>query len=303
MERRTVRYFLQLCKDLNFTTAAANLFITQQALSKAIGKLEKELGVQLFIRETTGLLVTASGEHFRRTLGPIVENLDKAVTETQQLGESHRTTLRFGYTYGIAFVLWRLIEAFEAKYPQAMIIGEERTDLQCENGLESGVYDIICITEPRNPAGVVPIYEEPVVLAVAKGGPFDRELTPEMLTHNVLVDGGDEFNVSSKLRAAFERRGLKLVMRGTSLDKTVFADDIRKGKCANAITQHSTFTDNMGFAIRPLPFEEGEVIWRLCLKVGKKETIPEITGRFVKYLAGSFRRYYAEYYSLETGSR
>jgi DNA-binding transcriptional LysR family regulator len=299
MELRTVRYFLQLCKDLNFTVAASNLYITQQTISKSIGKLEKELGVQLFVRETSGLMLTESGEYFRRTMGSVIENLDKSVSETRQLKDSHRTPIRFGYTYGIAFIMWHLITDFEKKYPQAMIIGEEKTDFQCENGLESGVFDIICITEPQNPTGAIPIYEEPVVLAVAKGGPFDREITPVMITDKVLVDGGDEFNVSAKLRSAFERRGLKLVMKGSSLDKTVFADSIREGKCVNAITQNSVFTTSMGFTIRPLPFDEGEVTWKLCLKIGKRESVPELTQHFARFLSVFFKRYYSEYYNLK----
>ena len=44
MEMHQVRYFLAVCKTLNFTRAAENCCVSQPALTKAIKKLEEELG-------------------------------------------------------------------------------------------------------------------------------------------------------------------------------------------------------------------------------------------------------------------
>src|SRR5215472_13195331 len=51
MEMHEIRYFLTLCDTLNFRRAAAKCNVTQPALSRAIGKLEQELGGLLFRRE------------------------------------------------------------------------------------------------------------------------------------------------------------------------------------------------------------------------------------------------------------
>ena len=48
MDIRELKYFAQIAKDGNFSTAAAKLSISQPALSKVIQKMEDQLGVSLF---------------------------------------------------------------------------------------------------------------------------------------------------------------------------------------------------------------------------------------------------------------
>lgn len=58
--------FVELAKTLNFSKAAANLRLTQSALSQRIRNLEEELSVSLFIRETSGTRLTEIGHQFLR---------------------------------------------------------------------------------------------------------------------------------------------------------------------------------------------------------------------------------------------
>jgi DNA-binding transcriptional LysR family regulator len=44
MEMHQVRYFVALCENLNFTRAAENCGVSQPSLTKAIQRLEEELG-------------------------------------------------------------------------------------------------------------------------------------------------------------------------------------------------------------------------------------------------------------------
>ena len=52
MELLQLRYFCVVAKHQNMTKAAAELMISQPALSKTIASLEKELGTPLFVRRT-----------------------------------------------------------------------------------------------------------------------------------------------------------------------------------------------------------------------------------------------------------
>jgi len=61
MELHQVRYFVTLCRTLNFTRAAAECNVTQPALTRAIQKLEEELGGPLLFRERSMTQLTPLG--------------------------------------------------------------------------------------------------------------------------------------------------------------------------------------------------------------------------------------------------
>ena len=52
----------EIARTGSITSAAKNLFISQQAVSNSVKQLEEELGVQLMIRSATGISLTAEGK-------------------------------------------------------------------------------------------------------------------------------------------------------------------------------------------------------------------------------------------------
>lgn len=58
MELQQLRYFMALCERGSFTRAADQCAITQPALTRAIKKLEEELGGTLFERDASGAQLT-----------------------------------------------------------------------------------------------------------------------------------------------------------------------------------------------------------------------------------------------------
>ncbi|MEV8533532.1 LysR family transcriptional regulator [Streptomyces sp. NPDC051211] len=72
VEPRLLRGFLAVAEELHFTRAAARLYVAQQALSRDVRRLERELGADLFVRTTRQVELTADGQrllpHARRVL-------------------------------------------------------------------------------------------------------------------------------------------------------------------------------------------------------------------------------------------
>ena len=77
MNSDQINKFLTIVKQRSMTKAASVLYVTISALSHSIQNLEEELGVQLFIRNKKGIILTASGE----TLYKYAVKMDELATE------------------------------------------------------------------------------------------------------------------------------------------------------------------------------------------------------------------------------
>ncbi|MEI3101392.1 MAG: LysR family transcriptional regulator [Oscillospiraceae bacterium] len=53
MDIKQLEYFVEVCRYMSFTKAAANQYISQQGMSKSIKRLEEELGIALFRRSSS----------------------------------------------------------------------------------------------------------------------------------------------------------------------------------------------------------------------------------------------------------
>jgi DNA-binding transcriptional LysR family regulator len=83
-----LRYFIRVAERESMTRAAEDLYVAQSAVSSAVAHLERELGVQLFIRRhAKGLILTAAGKELllrtRQTLTSLAESLESIAGEAQ----------------------------------------------------------------------------------------------------------------------------------------------------------------------------------------------------------------------------
>jgi len=101
MELSQVRYFITLCKTLNFTRAAEQCNVTQPALTRAIQRLEDELGGALLFRERNLTQLTELGRAMRPHLETMLEAADAAAGLARARRKHVAGSLKIGLGPGI----------------------------------------------------------------------------------------------------------------------------------------------------------------------------------------------------------
>jgi len=86
LDLRSVRYFVTVADALHFGRAAAQLYISQPALSKQIRKLEEQLGAPLLVRDSRHVLLTPRGQRF-------LEEARQLLTIAQRMQQSARPAI------------------------------------------------------------------------------------------------------------------------------------------------------------------------------------------------------------------
>ena len=71
-----LRCFVEVAKELNYAKAAANLYISQPAVSRHVIALENDLGVTLFSRSRHNVALTSAGMRFYSEAKDILERIE-----------------------------------------------------------------------------------------------------------------------------------------------------------------------------------------------------------------------------------
>lgn len=88
-----LKYFLAAANTEHITKAAQQMNVAQPALSQAIHKLEKELGVDLFVHQGRNIKLTSCGKEFRDKIAPHIQGLDQAVKTTMESTSISESTI------------------------------------------------------------------------------------------------------------------------------------------------------------------------------------------------------------------
>ena len=97
MLQQRIQTFLEVANCLSFSTAARNLYISQQAVTKQIASLEQELGLRLFYRTTRQVTLTPAGSLLRDSFTQINRQIRSDIRKARELNRSGKALLRVGF--------------------------------------------------------------------------------------------------------------------------------------------------------------------------------------------------------------
>lgn len=141
MEIQQLYYYMELCKQKNFTEAGYACNMTQGALSKQIRKLENELGITLIRRNTRRFELSKEGEIFlsyAKKMTGIYEEMLKNVQKNQEIKIGCMPVLA---PYHFA----RLVADFRKEYPDIKLAIDERIASEIQEN--SDRYDFLILRE------------------------------------------------------------------------------------------------------------------------------------------------------------
>lgn len=190
LDSALLRAFVTVADELHFGRAADRLFISQQALSKRVARLEKLLGIRLFDRGRRGVALTAGGQQMLPQARTAVDSVD-AVVAVAGVGKPTLTV--------------DVLDEHLAMMPRVRAVNQSESDLGLSVVMRQDVRDVltmlrggaadIALGRPGSvglpwPADIrgADVLLEPIRLLVPVGHPLDRPggVTPAELTAHSL---------------------------------------------------------------------------------------------------------------------
>ena len=118
MELHQLQYAVEVANLKNFTRAAERINVSQSTLSHQIAKLEEELGMKLFERNSRNVCLTQAGEDFIEQARLTLNNLEKAKQTIQGYRGLLKGTLRMGVVAALGRIEYaNMLENFYKRHP------------------------------------------------------------------------------------------------------------------------------------------------------------------------------------------
>lgn len=193
MDIELAHTFLEVVETGNFIGASKRLNVSQSTVSMRVKALEHQLGRAVFIRNKSGVTLTAAGTQFRRIAATLVRVWQQARQDVA-LPPEFRTMLNVGGQFSLwDHLLLRWVGWMHARAPDVALRGEVGQSDWLMRQLAEEVLDIGVMYAPQSRPGldVEKLIDETLILAATEpdhGGVRERNY--------IFVDWGEEFQAS-----------------------------------------------------------------------------------------------------------
>ncbi|MDO4301598.1 MAG: LysR family transcriptional regulator [Clostridia bacterium] len=168
MDLKEFEYVLTINEERSFSKAAKKLFISQPSLSQYINRLEGQLGVTLFDRNTIPLSLTFEGELYINSVKSIMNIVTNMRKNFDDISDLKIGRVNIGLTPSKANnPLPAILPVFKEIYPGIELIITERTSSELEDMLLRGQVDVCMLNLPIKSKGIEyePIVKENIYIA------------------------------------------------------------------------------------------------------------------------------------------
>lgn len=185
LELRLLRTFVAVAKRRNFSRAADDLNIAQQAVSQQIKALERALGVTLLRRTSRHVELTAEGSTLLEGARRVLAAADNASRAVKAVARGEAGTLRLAYTYSAAWeTVPRLLAHVGERYPRIRVESREVMGGEIGELLFSDRFDLAIAPMTSYPRGFHTrvVRREPLGIALSRTDRLARRQRIELTT-------------------------------------------------------------------------------------------------------------------------
>lgn len=181
MKLENIRECVDLADTLSFTKTAERFFMTQSLLSKHIAAIEKELGVELFLRDRRSVEITQAGRVFVKNARQILEIADNMMTQLGELANQSQDNLSVGFLAGASrLFLADAYVLFREKHPEVKVTFKTLKIQEMVDALEDGSIDLaigLSLFDLKQSFRTKTIFRNKYCVVVSPGHPFANRET------------------------------------------------------------------------------------------------------------------------------
>lgn len=295
MDITSLKYFVKICQNNSFTKTAKELFITQQALSRRISKLEKEIGAPLFNRNSRGVELTELGRYMLPRAEALVNACDDLIADINSKIEREKARIRIGFAPGTLQILGvKAIIEFEQKHGDINIDIAEFSDVDCESNVLNGSLDLALTVKPNDISSFdyYHLIREKLVAIINKNNSLAQRTSVkfEDLRNERFILLTDTFRIQPVILKHFEKAGvvpnvyfksshdLKAAYEFVALNKGIFV-------FVDKLTHIEEFEN-----ICSIPIDDSTAFWDAGFIVKKDSKPNKAAKKFMNYFLNKYNK-------------
>jgi DNA-binding transcriptional LysR family regulator len=176
MDLHHLRAFVAVADLRSFSKAARRLRLSQPPLSRHISQLERELGVSLFVRAATGVVLTREGAALLEKARTVLGEADGFVDLAARTKAGTTTALRVGMARGLCEIVNRIRVHLAARCPDIVIEGTDMASSRQYEALREQQIDLGIMRHVTDDPSVLcqPLFREYFVAVVPEPSPLAR---------------------------------------------------------------------------------------------------------------------------------
>jgi DNA-binding transcriptional LysR family regulator len=175
MELRHLRCFVAVAEEMHFGRAAERLYVAQSAVSQQVRRLERELGVELLVRNKRRVSLTEAGRVFLGEARRTLEQAEKGAEAAKRASRGQIGRLVVGFigpaTYNI---VPEVLGVYRKRFVDVELVLHEWTSAQQTERLREGYLQVGFVRSPVDleALAVEHTFREPVVVVLPEGHPL-----------------------------------------------------------------------------------------------------------------------------------